>query len=39
MTLREKALNPGKDIKLSKEDINKLLELMSPPKKLLKKAR
>uniref|UniRef100_A0A1I8AZK0 Uncharacterized protein n=1 Tax=Meloidogyne hapla TaxID=6305 RepID=A0A1I8AZK0_MELHA len=39
MTLREKALNPGKPVELSYEDKRALLQMLEPPKHLLEKAK
>uniref|UniRef100_A0A915LW12 Ku domain-containing protein n=1 Tax=Meloidogyne javanica TaxID=6303 RepID=A0A915LW12_MELJA len=39
MTLREKALNPGKPIELSYEDKRALLQMLEPPKHLLEKSK
>nr|CAD2203532.1 unnamed protein product [Meloidogyne enterolobii] len=39
MTLREKALNPGKPVELSYEDKRALLQMLEPPKHLLEKSK
>jgi len=39
MTLREKALNPGKPVELSHEDKRALLQMLEPPKHLLEKSK